>query len=216
MNGLEPTAGHRVQGEFGNGAEPVLAGAQSAQVVARLALERHHHIHQVLEQLGACDHPVLGDMADQNHRDAPGLGKVLKARGDLPNLAHRSRHRVHIIEDGGLDRVDNNQNGLHVFDLRHDRIARGLGKQEEIWVQAVDAPGAQRHLFGRLLSGHVDHGSVAVREGCRDLQQKSALADARFPGEQEQRSREPDRRRGPGRGLRSRWRGGRRGWRRPR
>jgi len=111
LDRFEATSRHRIESELGDGSEPVLTGPQGAQVVAGLAFQRHHDIDEVFEQLGPGDHPVLGHVTDQHHRDAAGFCQVLEARCHLADLAHRTRHGVDIIEDRGLDRVDHHQAG---------------------------------------------------------------------------------------------------------
>ena len=56
-------------------------------------------------------------------------------------------------------------------------------------MEAVQTPGAESHLLRGLLAADVDHRSRRSGQVRRDLQQEGALADARFSGEQEQRSR---------------------------
>jgi hypothetical protein len=73
------------------GAEAVLGGADDAERVAAVALERQHGVHQVLEQLGARDGAVFGDVANQDEADALLLGQLHQPRRDLAQLRDAAR-----------------------------------------------------------------------------------------------------------------------------
>jgi hypothetical protein len=60
-------AGHLEHADLVGGAEAVLDRAQDAEVVAAFALEIEHGIDHVLDDAGAGDLAVLGDVADQHH-----------------------------------------------------------------------------------------------------------------------------------------------------
>ena len=56
------------------------------KAVIGIALERQNDVDHVLEQLGPCQRPVLGHMANQNSRHLALLGEPDEPRGALPNL----------------------------------------------------------------------------------------------------------------------------------
>ena len=66
----QAVAGHLEHADLIGRAEAVLHGAQDAELVAALALEIKHGIDHVFDHAGAGDLAVLGDMADQDDRDA--------------------------------------------------------------------------------------------------------------------------------------------------
>ena len=109
LDALEPTPGHGVEGELGDGAETVLAGPEHPEIVSRFALKGEHDIHQVLEKFGPGDVALLGHVPDQDHRDRAGLGEVLKPGRHLANLAHRAGDRIEVLAGLGLDRVHHDE-----------------------------------------------------------------------------------------------------------
>ena len=67
--------------------EAVLEGADEAERGLAVALELADHIHQVLEQAGARDGAVFGDVADEQHGEAAVFGD---ADEGARHLAHRA------------------------------------------------------------------------------------------------------------------------------
>ena len=72
----EARAGHFEHADLVGRAEAVLRGAQDAERVRALALERHDRVDHVLDDARAGDLPVLGDVADQDDRRAARLGEA--------------------------------------------------------------------------------------------------------------------------------------------
>ncbi len=71
----------------------------------------------MLEQLGPGDRALLGDVADQHHRHAAGLGEVLETGRHLTHLTHRTGDSIDVIEDRGLDRIHHHQPGFERLEL---------------------------------------------------------------------------------------------------
>ena len=69
------------------GAVPVLDGTHEAQAGVPVALELDDDVDEVLEDAGPGDRAVLGDVADEEHRDAPGLGHLDQGGRHLAHLA---------------------------------------------------------------------------------------------------------------------------------
>ena len=63
-----------------------LLTGRDSQVVARLTLQGQDDIDEVLEQLGAGDETVLGDVPHQYDRHPARLGEVLEMGGDRAHL----------------------------------------------------------------------------------------------------------------------------------
>jgi hypothetical protein len=97
-----------------------------------VALEVQHHVHQVLQHPGAGDRSVLGDVADQHAGDAALLGGGRQCRRDRPHLGDPAGRSLHPSIRDGLHRVHDQQPGLHLLDVRHDRGQLGLRRQVEI------------------------------------------------------------------------------------
>ena len=85
---LQARAGHGEEAQLVHRAEAVLGGAHDAVAAAGLALEIQHGVDQVLEQARAGDRPVLGDVADDDHRAAGGLRVAHQFCGALAQLGH--------------------------------------------------------------------------------------------------------------------------------
>ena len=87
----EPGPGHLEQPELVGRAEAVLDGAQHAQRVVAVALEREHGVDDVLEHSRAGERAVLGDVTDEDDGDTAPLGLGGQLLGTRPNLQHRAR-----------------------------------------------------------------------------------------------------------------------------
>ena len=70
----EPALAHLEDAHLVGRAEAVLDGAQHAQRVRAVALEVEHRVDQVLEHARAGERALLGDVADEEARDAARLG----------------------------------------------------------------------------------------------------------------------------------------------
>ena len=90
---LQPGARHLEDAQLRDRAEAVLDRAHDAVVLALLALEVEHGVDDVLERLRPGQAAVLGDVADQEDRDAAALGQEQQLRRDLAHLADAARGR---------------------------------------------------------------------------------------------------------------------------
>jgi hypothetical protein len=59
---------HLVDAQFRGAAKAVLDGPDDAEKVMTVALKLEHSVHHVLQDLGACYAPILGDMTHENDR----------------------------------------------------------------------------------------------------------------------------------------------------
>ena len=71
-----------------------------------IALELADDIDQVLEHARTRNTAVLGDMADQEHRDAPLLGHGDQCSRDRAHLRHTAGRPLGLRRGDGLHRVD--------------------------------------------------------------------------------------------------------------
>ena len=91
--------GHLEDADLVGRAEPVLRRPQEPQRGVALALEVDDGVDQVLERLRAGDRAVLGDVADEDHRDPVALREIhqpqrrLADLADAPGRARRARRR---------------------------------------------------------------------------------------------------------------------------
>ena len=85
-----PPGAHLEHADVVRRAEAVLQGPQRAVGALALALELEHAVDQVLEHPRAGQRALLGDVADEQHRDRARLGQPRDAVGDLAHLADRS------------------------------------------------------------------------------------------------------------------------------
>ena len=124
----QAAVGHLEHADLVGRAEAVLHRAQDAELVAALALEIEHRVDHVLEHAGAGDGAVLGDVADQQDRDAAPLGELDQRLRRGAHLAHRARRAVDRVEPHGLDRIDHRHLGrVGPLQGRHDVAHRGRG-----------------------------------------------------------------------------------------
>ncbi len=98
--------------------EPVLDTAQDPELVVAVALEVEHGVDEMLEDAGTGNCAFLGDMPDQDDRDAGGFGPVHDPGGRFADLTDAAGCGIEIGGVDGLDRVDDQQGG---FDLSRPR-----------------------------------------------------------------------------------------------
>ena len=168
----------------------VLGGSDQAQPGVPLALELDDNVDEVLQQARAGDRPVLGDVPDEQHGDASGLGDMDEARGDLADLGDVAGGPLHLGAGDRLHRVDDDEVGCDRLDLAEDRGEVGLGGEEEGRGHGLDPLGAQPHLGGRLLTADVEDVSSGSGRAGGDIEQQGRLADPRLAGHEHDRSRD--------------------------
>ncbi len=169
-------------------AEAVLDTAHHAQRGRPVTLEVQHDVDEVLERARPRDGAVLGDVADQDHRDASGLGRHGERRGDRTDLGDAAGDAVGFGGGHGLHRVDHDQRGLHRLDVAQRGLQVGFGGQVYLVVGAPGAFGTQSDLSGRLLTRQVERAAARLRPAVRDLEQQRRLADPRIARQQGHRS----------------------------
>ena len=138
-------------------AEAVLQRAQLAVGALALALELQHAVDEVLEHARAGQRAVLGDVADEDHRDAARLGELHDLRGDLAHLADRARRAGQLAGAQRLHGVDH----AHLRALGGERVEHrlevGLGERSAPRAQARPRPATARR------------GSAAASRSARSL-----------------------------------------------
>ena len=71
-------------------AEAVFNGAQNTELIAPVALKINHRIDHMLQNAGACNLAILGDMADQHQGGIIVFGKMNKLLSGDAHLADRA------------------------------------------------------------------------------------------------------------------------------
>ena len=85
---LETLATHLKNSNLVCSAKTVLQATQNAVGVVAITLELKHHIHYMLQNLGACDRAIFGDVANDEYGDVVALGNLEERCGALTNLRH--------------------------------------------------------------------------------------------------------------------------------
>ena len=182
---FDALAGHVEASHLVGGAEAVLQGAHESQRRLPVALEVADDVDEVLEQPGAGDRSVFGDVADDDHRQVPFLGDADQGRRDLAHLRRMPCHSIAHRRRDGLHGVDDQQIGGHIVDVPEDRREVGLAREVELVVEGAGPLSAQAHLRRGFLAARVEHASAGPGRLRRHLEEQRRLADARLAREQD-------------------------------
>ena len=170
------------------GAEPVLDRADRPVGPLALALELQHAVDQVLEHARPGQRPLLGDVANQEHRDLQAFGDLPDLLGRLANLGDRSGRRAELRRVQRLYRVDHAHLGLLGLErgehdveigLRDHRHGQGLAAAEPL--------GAQTDLRRRLLGRDVQRAPPRRAHVGKRHRRQRRLPDPRGAADQHQR-----------------------------
>ena len=102
----QPSAGHFEHADLVGRTEAVFDRAQNAELVRAFAFERQHGVDHMLDDAGARDLAILGDVADQNHGGAGSLGEADEFAGRSAHLGNGAGRGLDGLRPHGLDRVD--------------------------------------------------------------------------------------------------------------
>ncbi len=185
-----PVAGHLEQADFVRAAEAVLHASHDAMGMEAVALEIRDGIDDVLDELGAGQRALLGDMPDQNDRRAAGLGQVNQVHAAIAQLRDRPRRGGKLRLVNHLDRIDDGHGRLMPRDLMKNSLDVRFGQDQKLIRFDAQSSGPQGGLAGRFLAGDVKHLGRVGRRRHRvgDLKQESRFADARLPADQHDRA----------------------------
>ncbi len=184
----QPPAGHLEERHLAGGAEAVLHRPDHPVVQVALSLEVEHRVHDVLQRLGTGDGALLGDVADEEHRNPVGLRQGQAAGGALADLADAPRRRLQRRRVDRLDRVHDEGGRGHPDGLLLDPLQRGLGHDVELRGGHAQPLAPQLDLAVRLLARNVQHRSPRRRQRGGDLQQQGGLAHPGLPADEHQRA----------------------------
>ena len=167
--------------------EAVLDRPQQAQGVVAVALEGQHGVDHVLEHPGTGQGAVLGDVADEDGRQAPLPWPAATRRvGAAPDLGHRARGRR---PASGSHTVWIESTTSTSGSTSLDRGRRSPGSEVSATSQSAGHQGAEplgphADLLGRLLGRHEQAPGPAGGQRGQGLEQQGRLADAGLAAEQ--------------------------------
>ena len=187
---------HLEHADFVGRPEAVLHRPHDAEMVAAIALERHHRVDHVLDHARTGDLAVLGDVADEDDDGAGGLGEADQRLRAAAHLRHRAGRRFHRLGPHGLDRIDDGERRRPPLRQgRDDVLDVGLGGEFDGRLAEPQTLGAQTHLRHRLFARDIGHPMALVGERGGGLRQQRRLADARIAADAGSPSRARSRRR---------------------
>ena len=151
----ESFAGHLEDSQLGSRAESVLYAAQDSVRTSIVALELKNHIHNVLQNLRTGNVAFLGNMSDQDDRDACLLGEAQKDRGNLLDLGHGSRSGINGLREHCLDGIHNHQVRIDLTGLGNDILYQRLTVDLAVGGVTAQTVGTHLDLTQAFLSSDV-------------------------------------------------------------
>ncbi len=147
---------HGEQAHLAGRPEAVLDAAEHPMLAQTLPLEIQDDIDHVLEGARAGDRPLLGDMPDEEHGYAGGLGNFAHAQHRSANLGDASRGSGGRGVPQGLHGIDDRQGRALRLDGCYHSVDIGFDKQANPGTGAPKPPSSQGKLLKRLLTGAVE------------------------------------------------------------
>ena len=187
------------------GSEAVLNRAQHADIRVLIALELADHVHQVLEQARARDGAFLSHVAHEQGAHIAFLSRGNHGGGNLTHLGHAAGATLNFRGGEGLHRVNDQQGGVDLLNMRQGGAEVGFAGQVEGVRDGADAVGAEFDLRGGFLAGDVQdrarrlgrdilrpllprNPGGAAREGGGNIQQQGGLTHAGFARHEDDRA----------------------------
>ena len=174
--------------------EPVLVRSQQSQAGGSLALERQHGVDEVLERLRSGEPPLLGDVADEDDRDALALRELRQPQrrfAHLPDAARRSVELARPSRSGSSPR-SSSAGRLVARDLDHPRRSRSRRRRAGRAGRPAGRAGARAGGPGRSIPRRWRRARrrPAAATPAASLEQQRRLADARLAADQHDRPRD--------------------------
>ena len=116
--------------------------------MAPFAFKIQDRIHHMLQNAGAGDNSLLGDVSDQKKGSAGFFGPDHQPAGHLPDLGYASRRRTQFSGKNGLDRVNGQKPGLEALEDFQNRIQGGFRQDLDRAVSEAQAFPAHFDLTG--------------------------------------------------------------------
>ena len=133
------------------GAEAIFHRPQQPVAGKTIPFKGEHRIHQVLQHLGARQHPFFGDVAHQKQSDIELFGQPLQRCRALTHLGHGTRRTAQVSVMQGLDAVDHRHIRPQGFELLEHVFQIGFSQQLgpiPITAGSGQPLPAQLHLLG--------------------------------------------------------------------
>ena len=142
-------------------------------------LEVKDRIHYMLEDAWAGDGPFFGYVADEEGREARGLGKNHELSRRFPNLTDRTGGGLELGSEDRLNGVDDRHFGLEFPDVLHD-FFQGIFRQDvEIRGSNSDTISTHFGLAEGFFSGDVKDVYLFFGQPVEGLQEKGGFPDPR-------------------------------------
>ena len=186
----QPIASHLEQADLVAASEPVLDHPQHSQGVVAITRQLQDRVDYVLQELRPCQGTILGDVADQKGRHAPGLRLDHQALGASTDLAGRAGGSSISRQVHRLDGVHDEEVGLQAIGVGQDRLHRCVAGQPEVVQHCAQAVGPEPDLGCRLLGAHQQDASARPNPGGGQLQGEGRLADPGLATQERHRARD--------------------------
>ena len=159
-----------------------------------VAFKLQDSIHDMFQNLWACQTALLRDMAHEDDGYTAFFGILEQGGGALAHLCNRAGRGFHAFDAHRLDGVNDEQVGLHVLHLREYFLQTGFAEQEGAFATlqmdaaaARQSVGAQLDLPLALLTADVEHAALGERQ--EGLEQQCGFANAGLATQENQRAR---------------------------
>ena len=164
----QPAVAHLEKPDFIRAAEAIFHRTKKAVFGISLALEIEHSIDDMLEHTRTCKRAVLRDMTDDKSGDAIRLCYAKKFNGTFPHLGDTARRALDIRSKEGLNRIDDEEVGLDVFNVRFNLFEVGLTDDIERVGDRMQTVGTHANLARALLPRHIKTAPATPCDICRD------------------------------------------------
>ena len=172
--------GHREDAEFVHRSETVLEGADEAEVRVGVPFEVEHRVDDVLENARTRERPVLRDVPHEKERDPETLGGAGEPRRAFAHLRDRPRRAVEVAREKRLNRVEDDEFGLHAVQNRFDLLELHFAHELQSLGFELQALGAQSDLRGTFFAAHVEGLAAHAHDAAYHLQKERRLPDPRI------------------------------------
>ncbi|OQA40623.1 MAG: hypothetical protein BWY52_02823 [Chloroflexi bacterium ADurb.Bin325] len=134
------------------------------------------------------DGALLGDVADEEEREAARLGKAQQVRRAVAHLGDAARAGSDGVGVDALHGIHHDQPRRGVLDLGRDGLEVRLGQHEDIALDDAQPLRAQLDLRGGFLAGDVEDRALAAAQRMAQLDQQGGLADAGVAADEHHRA----------------------------
>ena len=180
---------HLKDADLVGAAKTILHRTQQAIGVKTFPLQLQHHIDHMLQNLGAGNRAIFGDMADEKNRDVMLFTGAQQGGGAIAHLADGAGCAGTARRVDCLHRVNDHQRRLHRFDLLDNLLDFDLREHKQFVVLDPQSRGAPPDLMSALLGANIEHRANIARHIGSHLQQNCRFADPRFAADEDTATR---------------------------